>query len=91
MPRYETKHDKYYIKGEGRMEKGGRDADNNEFYFVAEDKGDGKTAIMNLKEDRYLKRRDNQIYTTRQTVNCFHGDACYFRLIDFSPDTESGM
>ena len=87
MPRYETKHDKYYIKGDGRMEKGGENADNNDFYFVAEDKGDGKTAIMNLKEDRYLKRRDNQIYTTKQ--NCFGGNDCYFRLIDFSADAAS--
>ena len=88
MPRYETKHEKYYIKGDSQMQKGGTDAANNDFYFVANDIGDGKTTIMNLKEDRYLKRRDNIISATKQT--CFGGESCYFRLVDFSSDTESG-
>ena len=81
MARYETKNEKKYIKGDGKMEKGDQDADDNDSYFVAEDVGNGQIAIKNLKDNKYLKVAGKHI-ETKESNDC--GDACHFILIDFS-------
>ena len=86
LPRYETKHDKYYIKGDGKMEKGGTEAVDDDSYFVAEDVGNGEIAIRNLKENKYLKKT-NRLIEAKTDSDC--GDPCHFNLVDFSISTKS--
>ena len=88
MPRYETKNEKKYIKGDSKLEKGDQDADDNDSYFVAEDVGNGQIAIKNLKENYYLKKHGKHIETKdEEKTDC--GDKCHFILIDFSNPTAS--
>jgi hypothetical protein len=88
MARYETKNGKKYIKGDSKMEKGGQDADDNDFYFVAEDVDNGQIAIRNLKHNYYLEKAGKHIETKHnEETDC--GDECHFILVDFSIATAS--
>ena len=86
MPKSEITKDRKYIKGDSKMEKGGQDADNDDFYFVAEDVGNGQIAIKNLKDDQYLGRAGRFIVTKGKN---YCGTSCHFIFVEFSTSGNS--